>query len=139
MELFLNILWLALALGAFGLWSLGILLTRRRHCGPLPQLALLTCVLVLLFPVISATDDLHPIRTELEESTPSKRIKKTTIDKSSGDRSVFDTYAIQLTRSFLFPFLTETRGLVSSVLDLPAQQALLGEHPLRAPPNSILG
>jgi len=36
-------------------------------------LSALGCALVLLFPVISATDDMHAMRAEMEESSPGKR------------------------------------------------------------------
>ena len=36
-------------------------------------LSALGCAVVLLFPVISATDDLHAMRAEMEESSPGKR------------------------------------------------------------------
>jgi hypothetical protein len=78
MELLLNILWLALAVPAIWLW-------RRRppHAGiawfgSWRPILLLGCVLVLLFPVISATDDLHAMRPEMEESSASKRLLKQT-------------------------------------------------------------
>lgn len=42
----------------------------------------LGCVLVVLFPVVSATDDLHAMRAEMEESPISKR----SISQKSGDK-----------------------------------------------------
>ncbi len=79
MELFLNLCWLSLLLPACLLW-------RKRFCSispggrakssathPLIFLCVLGCVIVLLFPVISASDDLHAMRAEMEESSPSKR------------------------------------------------------------------
>jgi len=44
---------------------------------------LLACVLLLLFPVISATDDMHAMRPEMEESSSSKHIAK----NIAGDKS----------------------------------------------------
>ncbi len=38
---------------------------------------------MLLFPVVSATDDLHTMRPEMEESTSSKRAAKPAAGKSS--------------------------------------------------------
>jgi len=67
MELFLNLCWLSLLLPAYLLW-------RQRTCSdrpaasPLIFLCALGCALILLFPVISATDDLHVVRPEMEES-----------------------------------------------------------------------
>jgi hypothetical protein len=74
MELFLNLCWLSLLLPAWLLWR-----QRTFSAGsgnpagspaarPLVFVCALGCVLVLLFPVISATDDLHPMRSEMEES-----------------------------------------------------------------------
>jgi hypothetical protein len=71
MELFLNLCWLSLLLPAFLLW--------RQRAGsdsplqgralrPIIFLGALACALILLFPVISATDDLHAMRPEMEES-----------------------------------------------------------------------
>jgi hypothetical protein len=76
MELLLNILWLALAVPAIWVWR-----RRPAHAGTAwfaswRPVLLLGCVLVLLFPVISATDDLHAMRPEMEESSASKRLLK---------------------------------------------------------------
>jgi len=67
MELFLNLCWLALLLPAYLLWQRR---TSSDHSdrGSLIFLCTLGCVLVLLFPVISASDDLHAISSTMEES-----------------------------------------------------------------------
>jgi hypothetical protein len=66
MELFLNLCWLTLLLPAALLW-------RRRaasggHATGFQHLCVLGCALVLLFPVISISDDLHAMHPEMEES-----------------------------------------------------------------------
>src|SRR5208282_3998499 len=67
MELFLNLCWMSLLVPAYLLW-------RQRNGSdhqartPLVFLCALGCVFVLLFPVISASDDLHAMRPEMEES-----------------------------------------------------------------------
>jgi hypothetical protein len=70
MELFLNLCWLLLLVPAHLLW-------RQRRASPdsysfasrpFVSACALGCALVLLFPVISATDDLHTMRPEMEES-----------------------------------------------------------------------
>jgi hypothetical protein len=72
MELFLNLCWLSLLLPAYWLW-------RQRawsDCATRASLVFfctLGCVFVLLFPVISATDDLHAMRPEMEESERASR------------------------------------------------------------------
>jgi hypothetical protein len=68
MELLLNLIWVALAVGSF------LVFMRRQHSSSqaLPywrSLVTLACVLLLLFPIISASDDLHPTQALLEEAT----------------------------------------------------------------------
>src|SRR5277367_5301076 len=74
MELLLNLSWFALAVAAFG-----ALVRMRRACALTPgatdvkALLALSCILVLLFPIVSASDDLHPTQAVLEDAT--KRIQ----------------------------------------------------------------
>jgi hypothetical protein len=80
METLLNLAWLLLVLPAWHLW-------RSSRAGgkklkSLQALLALTCVLVILFPVVSATDDLHAMRAEIEESPSSKR----SVRLAGGDR-----------------------------------------------------
>lgn len=83
MELLLNLAWLILVLPAcwLGRRSKG---TPARHRFTSGQCLLaLGCILVILFPVVSATDDLHAIRAEMEESPVSKRdIQQASHDKT---------------------------------------------------------
>jgi hypothetical protein len=73
METFLNLVWLAVALAAIGLW-------RFRWAGSRPhptfssrmEAAAMVCFLALLFPVISLTDDLHP-ETAVVDAASGKR------------------------------------------------------------------
>jgi hypothetical protein len=82
MELLLNLAWLLLALPAYWLWRGSC---RRQHqFTSLQCLFALGCVIVVLFPVISATDDLRAMRAEMEESPASKRsLRQATTDKAS--------------------------------------------------------
>jgi hypothetical protein len=79
MELFLNLCWLSLLAPSYFLWrqrSASPSLGRRGRSSAVPPLVFLCvlgCALVLLFPVISASDDLHAMRAEMEESSPGKR------------------------------------------------------------------
>jgi hypothetical protein len=71
MELFLNLCWLSLLLPAYLLWlrrTVSSAPTRNPSISPLIFVSVLGCALVLLFPVISASDDLHAMRPEMEES-----------------------------------------------------------------------
>ena len=81
MELLLNLAWLLLALPAYWLWRRS---SATRRISSLECLLALGCVLVLLFPVISVTDDLHAMRAEMEDSAASKRaVRHAGSDKSS--------------------------------------------------------
>lgn len=82
MELLLNLAWLLLALPAYWLWRdcRGVHLGRRSSWQCLLSL---TCLLVILFPVISATDDLHSMRAEMEESPVNKR----SVVQKSGEKT----------------------------------------------------
>ena len=66
MELLLNLTWLLLMMPAYLLWR-----DSRRH----PQahrsslvLLVLACTLAILFPVVSASDDIQAMRPEMEET-----------------------------------------------------------------------
>ncbi len=78
MELLLNLVWIAVAVAAFT-----ALARMQRAPAQMRQihgarytnaLLALACVLVLLFPIISASDDLHPSQAVLEDAT--KRIQQ---------------------------------------------------------------
>jgi choline-glycine betaine transporter len=84
MEMLLNLAWLLLVLPAYWLWQ------RSRSAGKAEkfrslQIAMaLACTLVILFPVVSATDDLHVMRAEIEESPCNKRsVRASATDKTS--------------------------------------------------------
>jgi len=82
LELLLNLCWLLLIGPGIYLW-----LRQRRHAKPILQFSIaLVCLLFLLFPVISATDDLHAMRQEMEESGPSKRALKQVAKRAPGQR-----------------------------------------------------
>ncbi len=76
MELFLNTLWLALSLLAFALC-----LRQRRTALKIGRaeitrsLLALGCALVLFFPIISLTDDLHFTPQMMEDSASRKQIR----------------------------------------------------------------
>jgi len=84
MELLLNLAWLLLALPAYWLWRSTRMSHAERKFSSLQCFLALGCMLVVLFPVISATDDLRAMRTEMEESPASKRsLRQVTGDKAS--------------------------------------------------------
>jgi len=84
MELVLNLFWLTLALPAIWMWRHESVCAKDcRRFDRIRPCVLFGCVLMLLFPVVSATDDLCAMRQEIEESSPSKRmVKQAVCDKS---------------------------------------------------------
>ncbi len=84
MELLLNLAWLLLALPAFWLWQRSTAASTGRKPTALQCVLALGCMLVILFPVVSATDDLRAMRNEMEESPANKRnIRHASNDKAS--------------------------------------------------------
>jgi hypothetical protein len=136
MELLLNVLWLLLALPAVVMW-------RRQTASPWSSgkqsrcrsLLLLVCLLALLFPVVSASDDLHPISAEIEESGAFKR----TVKQSPGVKSPACSYdggaVARLAHVALFRPENEAFGAVSEYLPVLTQQALVSTIDDRAPPE----
>jgi len=70
MELLLNLVWLAVAAGALVAFARNR--GRSAWLARVPYgkaLVVLACVVVLLFPVISASDDLHPAQAVVEDAS----------------------------------------------------------------------
>jgi len=83
LELLLNLVWVLIVTASLLVW-------RRLSCTnencprrPVTTLIALVCVLVLLFPVISATDDLHVAEFAIEDSGR-KVLRHLLPDASSG-------------------------------------------------------
>jgi hypothetical protein len=140
MELLLNILWLALALPAFWVWRRKpeCAVARQRFGGYCPVL-LLGCVLVLLFPVVSATDDLHAMRPEMEESNPFSSVHK----QYGASRASAITHS---TGNFLASFVPfslhgddEFCGLTSISSTRLPEPAPFSQEISRGPPTALLG
>jgi hypothetical protein len=138
MELLLNLLWLALAAPAIWLWQRDPACTRSsRRLGQLCPVILLGCILVLLFPVVSATDDLHAMRPEMEESSPSRRAVK----QSGGDKSHFGLSRLGATPAHIFSpsSFAPKNEVCGHVLTKPAlvpEPAQLATFACRPPPLS---
>lgn len=83
MELLLNLFWLLLAMPAYWLWRYSRTAAQRRKFDALQCFLALGCLLVILFPVVSASDDLRSMRAEMEESSSKKSICQAVGDKQS--------------------------------------------------------
>ncbi len=134
MELLLNVLWLLLVVPAGWVW-----LRRNRGFDSLRCVLTLGCALTLLFPVISATDDLRAMQQEMEEPGPNKR----TLKQQGANRASAQTHCsappAQLNSLYLPTPSTDTREYVVSY-----QPCALTAEPLhpaagRAPPSILLG
>lgn len=108
MELLLNLAWLLLIVPAFCLWWGSRMAREKRSFSALQALLALGCVLVMLFPVISATDDLLAMRAEIEESPASKRsVRQATADKASASNLKLQTPPALLSQAESFNFSPE--------------------------------
>ena len=111
MELFLNLCWLALLLPAFLLWQRRAPSDRSTHRSLLFACTL-ACLLVLLFPFISASDDLHAAGQAIEESKrtfhgghqPGSRSLNSTADSSQ----------LAITSTSAFRVILQHAGTVSA-------------------------
>jgi hypothetical protein len=134
MELLLNLAWLFLALPAWWLWHDSRTAPAARKISSFHCLLTISCMLVILFPVVSATDDLRVMRTEMEESPVSKR----SVCQSSGDKPYTPKWQSQpaLASALVF-FVPPDRSwlrLPVSFLSLSTTPAV--ERASRAPPRS---
>jgi hypothetical protein len=138
MELLLNLFWLTLAVPAVWMWRHDSARGKgRRRFDRIRPFLLLGCVLMLLFPVVSATDDLHAMRQEMEES-PSKRMVK----QGGGDKSLAGLSSPGALPAVI-PFVplgpsNEVCGRVLLVSTVLPQAARSRERASRAPPFASL-
>jgi hypothetical protein len=132
MELLLNLFWSLLAVPAYWVWR-----RQDRTFDSLRRFLTLGCVLVVLFPVISATDDLHAIRQEVEESSSTKRaLKHAAIDRSSAQIHL-DAPPAHVTLFFVVRLCKVVGG--TAIVEQFANPAGLEPDslPSRAPPFSL--
>lgn len=108
MELLLNVVWLIVALAAFGHAAA----CRRRRAALLATL----CLVALLFPIISITDDLTASATAAEESAALRRV------------------AVAASQIIVAVALTFVAFVDDERFSLPAAPALTS-HALRGPPS----
>jgi hypothetical protein len=138
MELFLNLCWLSLLVPAYLLWR------QRRAAAAEGRgkgsahtfVCALGCAFVLLFPVISASDDLHAMRAEMEESSPGKRsVSQAAGEKGSAWHNGWQTLPATVAATASRGFVPENRLEVSSfVVAVSAAPRIV--HGSRGPPGS---
>jgi hypothetical protein len=139
MELLLNLAWLLLALPAYWLWRRDAETRLARRVSSLQCLLALGCALVLLFPVISASDDLHAMRAEMEDSSISKR----TVRQAASEKSSAWINRLQgppaMVASAVRLFAPEIRMLEVSVTRVMPLARPCVFNAGRAPPFSLIG
>lgn len=139
MELLLNLVWVLLAVPAYWLWRRDAGVRQERKFSSLQVLLALGCVLVLLFPVISATDDLHAMRAEMEDSATSKR----TVRQAGGEKNSAWVNRLQAPPAAVASagwLAAPEAGLVEVFVVRVLPRAGSGVlHAGRAPPSSLLG
>ena len=133
MELLLNLAWLLLALPAYWLWR-ARQTTQKTNLQCLLSLA---CLLVILFPVISATDDLQAMRTEMEESSASKRTLRQSGSPDKSPLSGWYSPAVA-TPSATNPFAKTEDRFVSQVIVVVLPTTPIVDRSGRSPPSSFL-
>jgi hypothetical protein len=139
MELLLNLAWMLLALPAFWLWRRGGDARVARRVTALQCLLALGCAVVVLFPVISATDDLHAMRAEMEDSAISKRtVRQAGSDKNSAWVNRLQGPAATAT-SAVWLVAPQVGRLEVSVMVVAPLARPFDFHAGRAPPFSLLG
>lgn len=137
MELFLNTLWLA-----FALLALGLCLRQRRFALKISRreiarsLLALGFALVLFFPIISLTDDLHFTPQMMEESSSRKQIRDAANAKAGAGSHHAPAFALAAV-----PVLGEARAIVTPlapVASLLPAMGLKASASGRAPPATFL-
>jgi len=139
MELFLNLLWLLLAVPAVWVWHTA----RCRHVGSAGQsrqcVLVLGCVLLMLFPVVSVTDDLQAMRPEIEESANRTGLRNSSHGRcSSLPDGVSGNFALSAARAAVSPDQSVWLEVLSPSVLRPAA-VLVPTRAGRAPPLSFLG
>jgi hypothetical protein len=137
MELLLNLVWLLLAFPAFWIWRIA-----KDRPGPSQQSRYcwltLACILILLFPVVSATDDLQAVRPEMEEASSQDALGSPHHGKLLASvRTACDSFASPALCSVSpEPAIS---GLVAQPIMLLSANHLVMTRAGRAPPLSFLG
>ncbi len=133
MELALNLVWVTISVAAL-LWWIRLGSGRRVARSELFQgVVVLACVLVLLFPVVSASDDLHANVAAVEDSFFAARKMKAVLQGSAC--GVATTLPMLLLQTSVLAMLAVTQlGWVRQYEPPYAAVVLAESHLSRAPP-----
>ena len=135
MELILNLVWLMLFIPAAVVCLRAPERDRRaRFSGRLGAFIVMGSILVIAFPLISASDDLMALRVVMEESGSSDRIAKSSSLDSSDSNHVFSIHFL-LGRTLRVGLSSESWAELS-LFSTPSADSVVSEAlPTRAPPT----
>jgi hypothetical protein len=138
MELLLNCFWLMLLVPAWWLWRQALSPRSSRHLDSARFLLCLACILFLLFPVISATDDLRAMRSEMEEPGPNKRaVRQAGSEKAAAWHGRLSAPPAEMAQTATFLLCEQSSISRQSVLSFPPLRRPAA-FASRAPPASLL-
>jgi hypothetical protein len=138
MELLLNLAWLMLALPAIWIWRRDAnCIHRARGFGRIMPFLILGCVLLLLFPVVSATDDLHPMQADIEESNSRRVPRQLSSDQSGTWRAPAGNVLALVTSPARLGRCEEVCGVVFIARVLLLPPVPLTQSDSRAPPSQL--
>ena len=137
MELLLNLIWVLLAVPAFWLWRREVLPSQKgRSLSPVRCVLALGFVLLLLFPVISATDDLRAMQPETVECPSGRRTCRSAENEKDHFPHMGATPAMVGVFTAFAP-ADEFHGFVIRLTAQPPVATLRGVAAGRAPPSYI--
>lgn len=139
MEIALNLCWVALVVAAFGVWLRqpqfrGRALQHGREWAA--AAVVLACALVLIFPIISASDDVRAAREFLEEPTSEQTLAKNLEVQKRLPLGVLPTPVAALTQPQAFFGAPRPLGIVYVTVPLARPFEPLRPAPGRSPPQA---
>jgi hypothetical protein len=132
MELLLNLLWFLIASGALLLWLPRSSAHRRQFR---QGLGALLCVLALLLPAISITDDLHFEAFAVEDSSSTKRLVSAAAHISPISSVVW--FGISVLALFFGAFSQPIWGTLETAFEPHRDSCFPGSILGRAPPSVL--
>lgn len=138
MELFLNILWLLVAIGIVGAWRMRwVRHGRKAQHNPLVEWTAIGCALVLLFFPMSLTDDLHFDIVLFSESSATRRhsiIADSAHDSPHGGRVVAQVGGAVLPHTPSHGSPSQLIARLTPFSNVPVSVVEYGRFSGRAPP-----
>jgi hypothetical protein len=136
MEFIFNLVWLALAVAGLGEWLLYSRLPGIAKHSPLRHLGVVAIALALLFPVISATDDLHALPADCED-TPVVRTIRAGNDSGASPSCGASTMPAILTRTGLPSYIGSIAGIVDPLSSPSVRVSVIHTWTERGPPPAV--